>query len=300
MSTCSSYLIHTSSSLKGIGVGLRAPHVNEILQQRPKLDWLELLADNHITKGGWLRRQAIEVAEQYPVTLHCVGMSIGSIDPINYAYLKKIKSLAGEVKPKLISDHLCWTSLHSYYSHDLLPLPYTDEALNHVAARILQIQDYLGERIAIENVSAYLSYQHSSIDEVEFINMLSEKADCLILLDINNLYVNEKNNSQNSDEYINKINIDRIAEIHLAGYEDMGSYYLDAHNHRVSEGVWSLFEKFLQRKSTVPTLIEWDHDIPEFEVLYQEAIKAKTMTQHWNLAHVAAEQGGDNEFTVSG
>ncbi len=145
-----------------------------------------------------------------------------------------------------------------------------------------------------------MSYQHSSIDEVEFINALSEKADCLILFDINNVYVNEKNNAQNSHEYIDKIDINRIAEIHLAGYEDKGSYYLDAHNNRVSDGVWSLFEKFLQRKSTIPTLIEWDHDIPEFKVLHQEAIKAKTMTQRWNLAHMAAEQGGDNEFTVAG
>ncbi len=271
-----------SSTLKGIGVGLRAPHVAEILTNQPELDWFELLADNHIAEGGWLRRQAIEVANVYPVTMHCVGMSIGSIDPINFDYLKKIKNLAMEINPKLISDHLCWTSLHTHYSHDLLPLPYTEEALIHVASRINQIQDYLGVRIAVENVSAYLTYKHSIINEVEFINALAQKADCSILFDINNLYVNQVNNGQDSDEYINNIDVNRVAEIHLAGFEEKENYYLDAHNSHVHEDVLVLYEKFLSCNKDIPTLIEWDHDIPEFSVLYGEAIKAKNVHRMFN------------------
>ena len=266
-------------TLHGIGVGLRAPHVNEILTKQPKLDWLELLADNHISDGGLARQQAVEISRHYPVTMHCVGMSIGSTDPLNFSYLDKIKSLADEIKPKIISDHLCWTSLYQHYSHDLLPLPYTQEALNHLTERIIHIQDYLGQQIAIENISSYLTYKHSSIDEIEFINQLADAADCLIVFDINNLYVNQKNNQQNSIQYIEKINLNRVAEIHLAGFEDEGSYYLDSHNNRVSDEVWNLYQRFLARSTNIPALIEWDHDIPQFNVLYNEAQKAKKIMQ---------------------
>lgn len=275
-------------SLQGVGVGLRAPHVNHILSTLPKLDWLELLADNHMVKGGWARQQAIEIAYHYPVTMHCVGMSIGSVDPINFEYLDKIKSLAKEVKPRLISDHLCWTSVHSHYSHDLLPLPYTEEALKYLTERISIIQEHLGVQIAIENVSAYLTYKHSCIDEVDFLNQLAEEADCLILFDINNVYVNKKNNNQNVAHYMDKINLNRVAEIHLAGFEDKGHYYLDAHNNLVSEPVWQLYRSLMQRNNVIPTLIEWDHDIPEFQVLYGEAQKALTIK-----SESKALQGGD-------
>ncbi len=284
-----------SSSLNGIGVGLRAPHVVEILTDKPDIAWLELLADNHICEGGWSRRQALEIAEIYPVTMHCVGMSIGSVDPINFDYLNKIKKLAAEVKPKIISDHLCWTSLNSHYSHDLLPLPYTEEALSHVAVRINQIQDYLGTRIAIENVSAYLTYQHSTISEVEFVNALADEADCSILFDINNLYVNQVNNQQDSNHYIENIDLNRVAEVHLAGFENKQNYYLDAHNSQVHEDVWWLYEKFLARKINIPTLIEWDHDIPEFSVLQAEAEKAKNIQSKFS-----AVEESEYELAVTG
>ena len=264
-------------SLNGIGVGLRAPHIAHILQNKPNLKWFELLADNHIVDGGWWRQQAIDVADIYPVTLHCVGMSIGSVDPLNFKYLDKIKMLARQLNPVIISDHLCWTSIDSHYSHDLLPLPYTEEALNHISERILRIQDYLGRRIAVENVSAYLTYKHSTINEVEFINALAEKSDSNILLDLNNLYVNSVNNHQNIDEYLNCINVDRIVEIHLAGFEDKGKYCLDSHNCRVHKNVWRLYEKFMQLAGNKPTLIEWDHDIPEFSVLMDEARRAEVI-----------------------
>lgn len=287
--------IDSSSSLNGIGVGLRAPHVVEILKHKPALDWLELLADNHIADGGWSRKQAIEIANFYPVTMHCVGMSIGSVDPINFDYLKRIKALAAEVKPKIISDHLCWTSLYTHYSHDLLPLPYTEEALTHLTDRIIQTQEFLGTRIAIENVSAYLTYQHSTINEVEFVNALAAQADCSILFDINNLYVNYVNNGQDSDDYINKIDINRVAEIHLAGFEEKENYHLDAHNSRVHQDVWDLYEKFLVRKEGIPTLIEWDHDIPELSVLMEEAMKAKRIYQR-----SYADEREEYELAVTG
>lgn len=274
----------------GVGVGLRAPHVTQILQQQPRLDWFELLADNHMVEGGWARRQVIEIANLYPVTMHCVGMSIGSVEPINFDYLKKVKSLADEIKPKLISDHLCWTHWRQHQSHDLLPLPYTEEALLHVVDRIEKIQDYLGTRIAIENVSSYATYRHSNIEEVEFVNAVAQQADSYILFDINNLYVNHINNDLNPIEYLNAIDIDRVVELHLAGFEDKQTYLLDAHNNRVDQNVWALYEKFLQRKIEVPTLIEWDHAIPAFDILYAEAmqaagIKSRVLSNH---AHAVA------------
>ncbi len=279
-----------SSSLKGVGIGLRSPHVLQILKDNPKVDWFELLADNHIVEGGWFRRQAMEIADRYPVTMHCVGMSLGSIDPIDYEYLKKIKVLADQLGPVLISDHLCWTSYKSHHSHDLLPLPYTEESLEHISNRISLIQDYLGCRIAIENVSAYATFKHSTINEVEFLNALAKKSDSNILFDINNLYVNHKNNGQNINTYINEIDKSRIAEIHLAGFEDKGNYYLDAHNSRVHNDVWGIYEKF--KNNNIPTLVEWDHDIPDLSVLIGEVNKAKDIC--------AGVMRKENEYAVAG
>jgi len=258
----------------GVGVGLRARHVAEIIQTKPLLDWFELLADNHMAEGGWARQQAIVIAEHYPVTMHCVGMSIAGSDPLDFSYLKKIKTLANEVKPKLISDHLCWTAFKSQQSHDLLPFPFTEETLQYVANRISRIQDYLGARIAVENISSYLTYQNSSIEESQFINALVQKADCEIIFDLNNLYVNHFNNQQNTYEYIDSIDLQRVVEIHLAGFEDKDNYYLDAHNNTVHDDVWSLYQYLMNKRDDIPTLIEWDHDIPEFEVLSGEANKA--------------------------
>lgn len=294
MSARCSTLEDSATSLQGIGVGLRAPHVKHILKTLPSLDWFELLADNHISQGGWPRRQALLIAEQYPVTMHCVGMSIGSVDHINFSYLDKIKILASEIKPKIISDHLCWTSLYTHYSHDLLPLPYTEESLHHLVERIAIIQDYLGVQIAIENVSAYLTYKHSSIAEVEFINALANQADCNIVLDVNNVFVNQKNNGQDPQQYLDHIEVERVAEIHLAGFEDKGNYYLDAHNNIIDDDVWELYESLISRCGKIATLIEWDHDIPEFSMLYKEAMKAKAIADKPDFIH-----GESHEFHVA-
>ena len=274
-----SFYSELANNTLGVGVGLRTPHVAQILRDNPVLDWFELLADNHMVAGGWARRQAIEIAQRYPVTMHCVGMSIGSVDPLNYEYLNRVKALAAELKPKLISDHLCWTSYCSHYSHDLLPLPFTEEALRHVVERIQKIQDYLGCQIAIENVSSYMTFEHSSINEVEFVNAVARQADCSILFDINNLYVNHVNNRQDARNYLDAIDVSRVVELHLAGFERKENYLLDAHNNKVHSDVWNYYQYFLNYADDIPTLIEWDHNIPAFEVLYAEAIKAKTIKQ---------------------
>lgn len=283
MTGAPSPMSYSSNTLKGIGIGLRASHVNEILKTKPNFDWLELLADNHIVDGGWLRKQALKAAELYPVTMHCVGMSIGSIDPVNQEYIVKIKELADEVKPQIISDHLCWSNYQSHFSHDLLPLPFTEEALVHVAKKVDSIQNLLNEQIAIENISYYASYKHSTIDEVEFLNAVAQRADCLILLDLNNLYVNHRNNfksthdAQYLERFIGLIDAQRIAEVHLAGFEDKGNYYLDSHNNSVHDHVWDLYRDFVKKVPNVPALIEWDHDIPTLHILYAEAKKAKSI-----------------------
>ena len=263
----------------GVGVGLRARHVDHILAHQPQIDWFELLADNHLAAGGWARRQAVVIAERYPVTMHCVGMSIAGTDALNFDYLDNIKQLAKEVKPKLISDHLCWTAWQAQQSHDLLPFPFTEESLDHVVDRISAIQDHLACRIAVENISSYLGYSNSNIEEAEFINEVARQTDCGILLDLNNLYVNHFNNQQDIAAYIKTIDLARVVEIHLAGFEDKGHYYLDAHNNKVHPQVWSLFETLTQMRNDIPALIEWDHDIPEFSVLLSEAQQAVSIKQ---------------------
>ena len=259
----------------GVGVGLRARHVQHILQLRPTLDWFELLADNHMVLGGWAKQQALAIAELYPVTMHCVGMSIAGNDPIDLTYLQRVKLLADEINPKLISDHLCWTSWQAKQSHDLLPFPFTQEALQHVVTRINKIQDHLGVRIAIENISSYLTFKHSTIDEAEFINAVAQETDCNILLDINNIYVNQVNNHIDAYEFLDIIDATRVVEIHLAGFETKENFLLDVHNNTVNDNVWALYEYFMNIRQDIPTLIEWDHDVPEFSVLLNEAEKAQ-------------------------
>lgn len=263
----------------GIGVGLRSAHTQEILKKRPDVDFFELLTDNHLAEGGYARQQALLIREYYPVSLHCVGMSLGGTDPIDFEYLAKIKILSEEIDPISISDHLCWTSFESQHAHDLLPLPYTDEAINHVSKRIIQIQDFLETTLVIENVSSYLAFSCSEMNEWDFLNAVSNQANCKILLDLNNIYVSQFNNNLDSDEYINGVNLDCVAEIHLGGFENKGTYLLDAHNNKVSSPVWGLYKKVIDKDISIPTLIEWDNDIPPLTTLLKEAEKAHNIKQ---------------------
>ena len=257
--------------ITGVGVGLRSPHVSQILMNLPDIPWFELLADNYLAEGGLVPAQLEAICQHYPVTFHSVGLSLGSIDPLNLEYLGKLKALMRRHDISWLSEHLCFTSLDGMHSHDLLPIPYSEESLIHIVKRIQQTQDFLGERILIENVSSYMEFDHSTISEADFICEVAARADCWLLVDVNNIYVNSQNQGIDAKAYINQIPVDRIKEIHLAGYEDHGDYLLDAHNNPVSADVWSLYTQLIHRVPNTPTLIEWDNDIPTFERLLEEA-----------------------------
>lgn len=261
----------------GFGLGLRTAHFEHVLQHQPHVDWFEVLSENFMVAGGKPKYYLHAIAERYPVVMHGVSMSIGGTDSLDMAYLKALKQLANEVQPKWISDHLCWTSVHGQNSHDLLPLPYTQETIEHVAKRVSQVQDFLGRRILLENVSSYLSYQDSSMDEWEFLNALAEQADCLILLDINNIYVSARNHGFNALEYLNKINPKRVQQFHLAGHSDYGDYVIDTHDQDVVEPVWQLYQQALQRFGLVSTMIERDGNIPAFPALEHELQQASRL-----------------------
>ncbi|ABS09519.1 MNIO family bufferin maturase [Shewanella baltica] len=263
----------------GFGLGLRTQHFDAVLNTEPDIDWFEVLSENYMVAGGKPRYYLKEIGERYPLVMHGVSLSIGSTDPLNMDYLKALKQLANEVQPQWISDHICWTSIHGVNSHDLLPLPYTEETVKHVAQRIKTVQDFLGRRILMENVSSYLSYQDSSMDEWEFVNTVAEAADCLILLDINNIYVSARNHNFNPLDYLNKINPKRVQQFHLAGHSDYGDYVIDTHDHDVPSSVWDLYCAALKRFGGISTMIERDANIPEFSALEAELTIARNIAR---------------------
>jgi uncharacterized protein (UPF0276 family) len=262
--------------ITGTGVGLRHAHLENFISQQPAIPWLEILTDNHVESDETSHRMVEVIRTHYPMTFHCVGMNLGSTDDLNEEYFKRIKLLANKLQPAWISDHICFTGINGVYYHELLPLPYTEESLQHLASRIQQAQDMLGQRLLVENPSAYGRFEHSTIDEWTFINELVRQADCDLLLDLNNIYVNSRNMGFDPYTYIKAMPFDRVREIHLAGFEDRGNYLLDAHNSKVADPVWSLFDYVMQNHDTVPTLIEWDNDIPELGVLLGQAGLAET------------------------
>ncbi len=265
-----------SASLpKGAGVGLRGQHIPEVIQQQPDIQWFEILADNHLAEGGLVPHQLMAVRSSYPVTFHCVGMSIAGVDPLDMKYLKSIRSLAERFEPAWISDHLCFTQFANHQYHDLLPFPYSEESLIHVGERVMRIQDYLGRALVVENVSTYLQYRASTMTEGEFLKALCQLTGCEILLDVNNAYVNQVNHGVDAREFIRNLPTQYIREVHLAGFEDKGVYLIDAHNSRVADAVWELYEHLLHTHGARATLIEWDNDIPSLEVLAGEARHAQ-------------------------
>ena len=270
--------------LAGTGLGLRSAHIARVLSERPPVPWFEILADNHTAPGGLIPRQLAAVRADYPITLHCVGMSLGGTEPLDIAYLRTIKRLIQTYEPVQVSDHLCFSSHASHQYHDLLPLPYTEEALLHVADRIQRVQDFLGVRVLVENVSSYLTYRHSTLGEAEFLAALSDTADCDLLFDVNNAYVNEINHGAPAGDFLQQLPLGRIREIHLAGYEDKGDYLIDAHNNRVSDPVWALYADVTQQLPDVPVLIEWDNDLPALEILLDEAARAERIRASCNAA----------------
>ncbi|NEO92098.1 MAG: DUF692 domain-containing protein [Moorea sp. SIO3G5] len=264
-----------SASIKGAGIGLRSAHYQDILTHKHTIPWFEVLLDNYLTSQGLPLHYLEKVRQNYPVTLHGVGMSLGSTDPLDLEYLTNLKELAQQIEPAYISDHLSWISVNGHYLNDLIPLPYTEAVMEHVAQRILQAQEFLGCRILIENPSAYVSFTDSTMPEWVFIQQLLEKADCYLLLDVNNLYVTATNQGFDPLDYLNTIPATRVKQIHLAGYEEREDYLFDTHGYPVHPPVWQLYQATLERFGPVPTLIEWDTDIPAFEVLMTQASKAQ-------------------------
>ncbi|WP_254952163.1 MULTISPECIES: DUF692 domain-containing protein [unclassified Cyanobium] len=264
------------SNIQGVGLGLRPPHYADILSSWPAIPWFEALSDNYLG-GGLPLHHLTRIRERYPITLHGVGLSFGSVDPLNQAYLKRLNALVDRVEPSFVSDHLAWVSQGGRYFHELAPLPYTEEALEHVAERIQRVQDVLGRQILIENLSPYVRFAGSDYLEWEFLSELARRADCFLLLDVNNVFVNAFNHDFDPLAYLDALPAERVKELHLAGHEEEGSFLFDIHGRAVQDGVWALYRQALQRFEQVPALIEWDTDIPALEVLMTEAAKAEAL-----------------------
>lgn len=263
----------------GFGLGLRPTHYRSILDTKPPIDWFEVITEDYLVPGGNPLHFLNRVAELYPIVMHGVSLSIGSLDPLDKDYLKQVKHLADHIKPQWISDHLCWTGVNGINLHDLMPLPYTEEAIKHLVARVSQVQDYLGRRILLENVSSYITFNHSTLSEWEFITAIAEEADCMLLLDINNIYVSSFNHGFNPEDFINGVPANRVQQFHLAGHLNLETHIVDTHDHDIIDEVWSLYATALKRFGPVSTLIERDDHIPPVAELMLELEHAKSIAQ---------------------
>jgi uncharacterized protein (UPF0276 family) len=264
----------------GHGVGLRPAHYPRLWDGTARADWFEVISENFMIAGGRPAAALERARSLAPVVLHGVSLSIGSVDPLDDAYLAALQSLAARYEPAWLSDHLCWSSARGHHAHDLLPLPYTEEALEHVVRRVVAVQERLGRQILLENVSSYLTYTHSTIAEWEFLAAVAERADCGLLLDVNNVHVSAVNHGFESGAYLEGLPRDRIGQIHLAGHTDMGAYLLDTHDGPVIEAVWDLYREAVRRFGAVSTLVEWDDRVPDLEVVRGEAERARALEAH--------------------
>lgn len=259
----------------GLGVGLRNPHFPHIMAHGPGVEWFEIISENFIDNHGYSRHVLEHVAAQVPIVMHGVSLSIGSSDPLDMRYLAKLKQLAREIEPVWVSDHLCWTGVASVNSHDLLPLPLTQDSLRHVAERVLRVQDYLERPLVLENPSSYMQFRDSTIPEAEFLGLLADQTGCGLLLDVNNVYVSGFNHGFDPEAYIRSLPHERVVQIHLAGPTDCGQYLVDTHDHPVPSRVWQLYALAQQLTGGVSTLLEWDADIPSYPELLAELRKAE-------------------------
>jgi uncharacterized protein (UPF0276 family) len=294
----------------GFGVGLRTVHYNHILRERPAVDWFEAISENYLDSHGRPRAVLEAVAERYPVVLHGVSLSIGSTDPLNFDYLKKLKALAESVRAAWVSDHVCWTGVLGRNTHDLLPLPLTDESLRHVSERVRIVQDVLERPLVLENPSSYVTFRQSTMPEWEYLTRLAEDADCGLLLDVNNVYVSSRNHDFDPEEFLRGVPAERIVQFHIAGHTDLGTHVIDTHDHAVVDPVWKLYRLACELTNVVPsvrdaserpghflsdgeneehvrdtrkcpgnasvsTLLEWDARIPPFARLQQELERAR-------------------------
>jgi uncharacterized protein len=259
----------------GLGVGLRPVHFSYILQHRPPVDWFEAISENFMDSQGRPRRILAQVAEQYPVVVHGVSLSIGSTDPVDFAYLTKLKRLADTVNAHWVSDHVCWTGVAGINAHDLLPMPLNEPSLRHVVERIRTVQDFLERPLVLENPSTYVGFVGSTMSEWEFLTRMSTDADCGLLLDVNNVYVSSVNNDFDPDEYIRSVPHERVVQFHLAGHTNCQTHIIDTHDDYVIDPVWELYRLAHQLTGGASTLLEWDARIPPFPVVHEEVLKAR-------------------------
>jgi len=258
----------------GHGIGLRPRHFGRLLTERPPVDWMEAVSENYLAPGGRPAAALEKVRRDVAVALHGVSLSIGSTDPLDRPYLATLRSLVDRIQPAIVSDHLCWGRHGGRYVHDLWPLPLTEEALIHVVERVVCVQEVLGRQILLENVSSYVAFRESTVSEWEFLGEVARRADCGILLDVNNIYVSARNHGFSAADYIAGVPADRVGQFHLAGHSDKGAYLFDSHDARVPEAVWDLYRMAVARFGPVPSLVEWDDHIPELEVLVGESRRA--------------------------
>ncbi len=266
-----------NTSLQGFGLGLRTEHYRDFIDTRPAVDWLEVISENYLVPGGKPLAMLDRIRRDHPMVMHGVSLSIGSTDPLDLVHLRALKGLAARIEPAWVSDHLCWTGVDHHNLHDLLPMPYTEAALAHLVSRVQQVQDVLGRRLLLENVSSYVGFAADEISEWEFIAALAERADCELLLDVNNVYVSARNHGFDPRRFIDAMPRRRVRQIHLAGHEDHGTHVIDTHDHPVCDAVWALYGYTVQRLGAVPTMIERDDHIPPLAELLAELDHARRM-----------------------
>jgi uncharacterized protein len=277
----------------GVGVGFRIPHYGRVLDGEGSLmDWFEVISENFLVNGGRPLENLERLSAKYRVVPHGVSLAIGSVESLDAAYLAKLRALLARLDPPWVSDHLCWGRAPGVHIHDLLPLPYTREAIDHVVERVKRVQGTLERPFALENVSSYMTYRESTMTEWDFLAEISERADCGILLDCNNVYVSARNHGFDAATYIDAVPADRVVQMHLAGHTDKGKYILDTHSDHVVDAVWDLYRRALARCGAVATLVEWDDDIPEWDVLAAEAEKARVVRREVLGPRVADRASG--------
>lgn len=264
----------------GLGLGLRSKHIPYLLQNDPIVDWFEIISENYMDNYGFHRHALDRIAERVPIVMHGVSLSIGSTAPLNMEYLQKLKTLANQVKPAWVSDHLCWTGINHINTHDLLPIALTEESLLHVIRRVLQVQDFLERPLVLENPSTYLEYQCSTFTEWAFLTELAHATGCGLLLDVNNVYVSANNHGYDPYTYVRSLPHERIVQIHIAGPTDYQGFLVDTHDKPVPTEVWRLYKEAQELTGGVSTLLEWDADIPEYEDLVDELMKAKRVMRN--------------------
>ncbi len=259
----------------GMGVGLRAVHYAHILREWPAVDWFEIISENYLDSGGRPRYVLDQIAERYPIVMHGVSLSIGSCDPLNFDYLTRLKRLADAIRPRWISDHVCWTGIAGRNTHDLLPIPFHETSLRHVVGRVRCVQEVLERPLVLENPSSYVTFTSSTMSEPEFLSRLCAETGCRLLLDVNNVYVSGRNHDFDPVEYLRAIPADRVQQIHLAGHTDCGTHVIDTHDGPVIDPVWALYRHAEALTGGAATLLEWDAKIPDFPTVHAEVLKAR-------------------------